>query len=236
MKVLVTGASGNIGTRVTTALKAAPEVDEIVGLSRRRPDPVPDDLTWVSADLGTDDLTDAVRGADVVVHLAWLLQPSHDDDALWRANVVGTRRLLHACAAAGVGAVVHASSLAAYGPGPKERVDESWPTEALHSADCADAFRRAVVDGAAAGPFNVAAEPVLDGAALGRLLDARPVTVPDGLLRGAADLTWRLRRQPTDPGWIDRERTPQGQRGGHRDRRAGRALTPGTDEAPMPAR
>lgn len=76
MKVLVTGASGNIGTRVTTALKAAPEVDEIVGLSRRRPDPVPDDLTWVSADLGTDDLTDAVRGADVVVHLAWLLQPS----------------------------------------------------------------------------------------------------------------------------------------------------------------
>lgn len=60
-----------------------------------------------------------------------------------------------------------------------------------------------MVDGAASGPYNVAAEPVLDGAALGRLLGARPVPVPHRVLRGAVALTWRLRLQPTDPGWVD---------------------------------
>jgi UDP-glucose 4-epimerase len=44
---------------------------------------------------------------------------------------------------------------------------------------------------------------VLDPDELGRILGARPVPVPAGVLRAAADLTWRARLQPTDPGWID---------------------------------
>jgi UDP-glucose 4-epimerase len=44
---------------------------------------------------------------------------------------------------------------------------------------------------------------VLDGPALARILGARPVRVPPGVLRGAAALTWRLRLQPTPPGWVD---------------------------------
>jgi UDP-glucose 4-epimerase len=50
-------------------------------------------------------------------------------------NVDGTARMLAAAAAAGVGAVVVASSVAAYSPGPKDRaVDESWPTEGIPSS------------------------------------------------------------------------------------------------------
>jgi nucleoside-diphosphate-sugar epimerase len=49
----------------------------------------------------------------------------------------------------------------------------------------------------------VAAEPVLDPDELGRILGARPVPVPAGVLRGAAALTWKARLQPTPPGWVD---------------------------------
>jgi nucleoside-diphosphate-sugar epimerase len=69
------------------------------------------------------------RGADAVVHLAWLIQPSRDLSLLWRTNVDGSTRLFRAVAEAGVPALVYASSVGTYSPGPKDDfVDESWPT------------------------------------------------------------------------------------------------------------
>jgi UDP-glucose 4-epimerase len=51
---------------------------------------------------------------------------------MWRTNVVGTERVLAAASAAGVGALVCASSVGAYSPGPKDRqVDEGWPTHGV---------------------------------------------------------------------------------------------------------
>jgi UDP-glucose 4-epimerase len=55
----------------------------------------------------------------------------------------------------------------------------------------------------ARGAYNVAADPVLDPDRLGSLLGARPVAVPTAALRRAADLTWRLRLQPSPVGWVD---------------------------------
>ena len=74
--------------------------------------------------------------------------------------------------------------------------------QAVHSYDIGEAYRLAVT-GDARGPYNVAAEPVVDPIALGRLLHARKVPVPEVVLRGAAALTWKLRLQPSPPGWID---------------------------------
>ncbi len=80
--------------------------------------------------------------------------------------------------------------------------------QAVHSFDVADAYRRALKQ-EVSGAFNIAAEPVLSPQELGRLLEARPVTVPAGLLRGAAALTWRLHLQPTPEGWVEMAfRTP----------------------------
>src|SRR3712207_8347565 len=56
-----------------------------------------------------------------VIHLAWLIQPSRDEAELERVNVVGSRRVFEAAAQAGAGALVHASSIGAYSPGPKDR-------------------------------------------------------------------------------------------------------------------
>jgi nucleoside-diphosphate-sugar epimerase len=74
--------------------------------------------------------------------------------------------------------------------------------QAVHSLDVGEAFRLALHAGVR-GPFNLAADPVLDGPELGRLLGARPVPTSPRVLRAAADLSWRLRLQPTPPGWVD---------------------------------
>jgi nucleoside-diphosphate-sugar epimerase len=74
--------------------------------------------------------------------------------------------------------------------------------QAVHSLDVGEAYRLAVVRDVR-GAFNIAADPVLDPRELGRLLGARPVRMPAGLLRGAAQVTWKLRLQPTPAGWVD---------------------------------
>lgn len=281
MRVVVTGASGNVGTSLLRALAADGEVEEIVGLARRRPVHSFPKTEWRSADVARDDLVSLFRGADCVVHLAWAIQPSHDLAALRRTNVDGSERVFRAVADAGVPALVYASSVGAYSPGPKDRaVDESWPTDgtptsfyarhkaevealldrfqleqaetrvvrlrpalifkrgsgeeqrryflgplfprvlarrgaltvvpdipglrfqAVHTQDVAEAYRLAVA-GDARGAFNVAAEPVLDAPLLADALGARVVPVPVAVARQAVAASWRLRLQPTPPGWLD---------------------------------
>jgi nucleoside-diphosphate-sugar epimerase len=53
------------------------------------------------------------------------------------------------------------------------------------------------------GAFNIAAEPVLDPRELADLMGARQLRVPAGVLRSAADTAWKLRLQPSPPGWVD---------------------------------
>jgi UDP-glucose 4-epimerase len=56
MKVVVTGATGNVGTSTVQALSESSEIDEIVGLARREPDWTPSKTTWVEANVLTADL------------------------------------------------------------------------------------------------------------------------------------------------------------------------------------
>jgi nucleoside-diphosphate-sugar epimerase len=279
MRIVVTGATGNVGTSVLPALAADPAVEEIVGIARRLPGWSNPRTQWVQADVVTSPLEDVFAGADVVIHLAWLIQPSRDAAMLRAVNVDGSRRVFEAAANAGVPALVHASSVGVYSPGPDDRpVDESWPRDgvatsfysrhkaeaerlldayedrmrvvrlrpglifkreaaaeirryfigpllpsplvhprlipllplpdhlvlqAVHSYDVGEAYRLAATREDARGAYNIAADPVLDGATLGRLLGARPVRVPAGVVRAAADLSWRAGLQPTPPGWLD---------------------------------
>ncbi|GAP52135.1 NAD-dependent epimerase/dehydratase [Streptomyces azureus] len=131
MRIVVTGATGNVGTSVVRLLSEDPEVASVLGLARRIPDWSPPKTDWAAVDLASEqsDLVERFTDADAVVHLAWAFQPTHDPAATWRTNVLGGMRVFEAVAAAGVPALVHASSVGAYSPGPKDRaVDESWPT------------------------------------------------------------------------------------------------------------
>ena len=126
------GASGNVGTSLLRSLAAEPAVDSVLGIARRVPKLSFPKTEWALADIGDYDLASLFRGADVVVHLAWAIQPSRSIGALYNVNVAGSKRVFDAVAAAGVPALVYASSVGAYSPGPKTRtVDESWPTEGV---------------------------------------------------------------------------------------------------------
>ena len=156
MRVVVTGASGNVGTSVVRRLLANPEVTSIVGVCRRPPAVRRPRVTWHAADVGVDPLEPVMAGADAVIHLAWQIQPSHDEARLERTNVVGTRRVVDAVVAAGVPTLVYASSVGTYAEGPKDHpVDESWPATgvagSLYSAHKA-AVERLLDSVAAAAP------------------------------------------------------------------------------------
>lgn len=75
--------------------------------------------------------------------------------------------------------------------------------QAVHADDLADAYRRAVLTPTARGAFNVAADPPIDMAVLRRVLGARSVPVRPAALRAVVSATWRMRLQPTPPGWLD---------------------------------
>jgi nucleoside-diphosphate-sugar epimerase len=129
MRVVIVGATGNVGTSLVQALADEPTVESVLGLARRAPAWQAPKTEWAAVDITGDDLVAHFRGADAVVHLAWLFQPSHDPVTTWRVNVGGSARVFQAVRDAQVPALVYASSVGAYSPGPKDRpVDESWPT------------------------------------------------------------------------------------------------------------
>lgn len=132
----MTGASGNVGTSVLQRLVEDPDITAVTGLARRvtREMPFPS-VDWLRADVAVSDLAEIFDGADAVIHLAWAIQPSHDDARLWRTNVLGSSRVFQATALAGVRSLIYASSVGAYSPGPKDpRVDEAWPTDGIASS------------------------------------------------------------------------------------------------------
>ncbi|MEV6162513.1 NAD-dependent epimerase/dehydratase family protein [Streptomyces sp. NPDC052052] len=134
LRVVVTGATGNVGTSVIEALSQDPDVAAVVGLARRLPKMSVPGVEWATVDLSRRDspavLDQYLDGADTVVHLAWRFQPTHAPVLTWRNNVLGSIRVFEAVARAGVPALVHASSVGAYSPGPKVEpgVTEEWPT------------------------------------------------------------------------------------------------------------
>jgi nucleoside-diphosphate-sugar epimerase len=281
VRVVVVGATGNTGTSLLEELAGEPAIDSVLGVARRRPTLEVGKTEWAQADITVDDLVLLFRGADVVVHLAWAIQPSRNLAAVERINVLGSERVFRAVAEAHVPALVYASSVGAYSPGPKDRlVNESWPTDgtptsfyarhkaeverrldrfeqehpdrrvvrlrpgllfkreaatgirrlfagpfllsplikpsrihlvpgipglrvqAVHSRDVGRAYRLAVV-GAVHGPFNIAADPVLDPPTMAEALGARVVPLSARAARALASTSWRLRLQPTPPGWLD---------------------------------
>jgi UDP-glucose 4-epimerase len=133
--VVITGATGNVGTSVIEALARDEAVTSVLGLARRLPTWQAPKTRWAQVDVAHDDLAPHLHAADALIHLAWLIQPTHDPVTTWRANAEGSIRVFDAAAEAGVRTLVYASSVGAYSPGPKDRaVDEGWPTHGWPTA------------------------------------------------------------------------------------------------------
>ncbi|HEX4108407.1 MAG TPA: NAD(P)-dependent oxidoreductase [Solirubrobacteraceae bacterium] len=111
MRVFVTGASGFLGRVVCAQLL---EREHVVGVLVRRAGSEPPGCEPARGDLSdTATLTRALQeaGADCVVHLAAEIATQRSRRRIDEVNVEGTRRLLHACTAAGGPRVVFASTV-----------------------------------------------------------------------------------------------------------------------------
>jgi len=141
MTVLVTGAGGFIGSRLSAALvRDGLSVREMHRTESGRAETVCGDL------LDPVSLRRACEGVDAVVHCAGYAHAMRTPDAdvarrHHETNFIGTRNLAHAAADAGVGRFVHLSSVKAMGAPGSLCVDESW--EALPETPYGCAKRKA---------------------------------------------------------------------------------------------
>ena len=136
-RIVITGASGNVGTALLRRLAADPGYD-IVGIIRRRP---PDtdvyrSVTWHELDLADSDAAQRLPAvfeyARAVVHLAWGFQPTRNTRYLDAVGIAGSRAVCRAAHTAGVGQLVHMSSIGTYAAGRHgHRVSESWSTAGI---------------------------------------------------------------------------------------------------------
>jgi nucleoside-diphosphate-sugar epimerase len=141
MRIVITGASGNVGTALLRKLFEADRGVEVVGVVRRPPEPVGvyRDVRWHGVDLADPGVAAGLiplfDGADAVVHLAWGFQPTRNTAYLEKQGVGGTVAVLQAAHTAKVGHLLHMSSVGAYAPGRYcRRVDESWPATGIPSS------------------------------------------------------------------------------------------------------
>jgi nucleoside-diphosphate-sugar epimerase len=117
-RVLVTGASGGFGSSLLERLAARDGV-EAVAFDLRPPIRPQPGVTYRSGDIRDGDaVADAMRGCDVVVHLAWVVEPSKDRPRTEAIDLGGTRNVLAAMRVTDCGRLVFASSVTAYGASP----------------------------------------------------------------------------------------------------------------------
>jgi nucleoside-diphosphate-sugar epimerase len=204
LTVAVTGPTGTFGFGLLPLLEADPRVTKVVGIARRPFDPGAQGwskLQYRQGDVRDPDaLREAFAGADVVVHLAFLIVGGGGRATTRAVNVEGTLNAFRAAAAAGVRRFVYASSVAAYGFHSDNPVGmtEDWPTRPagrLFYAQEKAELEQLLQEEAAQhpelevyllrppvvlGPHTVGGKDVLPGplAPLGRRLGLRRLPVP----------------------------------------------------------
>ena len=113
----MTGPTGDIGRAAIRELERHPEIERIVGMARRPFEPAEhgwERTEYVQGDiLDADSLAGLVDGADVVVHLAFII--FGDQEETRRNNLEGSRNVFEAAVGAGAKRLVYTSSVAAYG-------------------------------------------------------------------------------------------------------------------------
>src|SRR5205814_2305126 len=136
MRYLITGGSGYIGSRLIERLADSDDTDRIVIADIRPPRSFHPKVSFSKLDVrdgpGVRQLLEREH-PDALVHLAFVLNPMHDEDAMYEIDVGGTQNVLAAASAAGVGQVLVTSSATAYGAFPDNPVpiDEEQPVRGV---------------------------------------------------------------------------------------------------------
>ena len=204
LTVAVTGPTGTFGAGLVPLLQAEERVERVIGIARRPFDPAERGWTKMEYRRGDvrdpDALREAFEGADVVVHLAFLITGNASRATTRAINVDGTLNVFRAATAVDAARFVYASSVAAYGfhRDNPETLSEDWPVRSasrlFYAQEKAELEHLLAVESTGApdidlyllrppivlGPHAVGAKDVLPGppAPIGRRLFARPRRLP----------------------------------------------------------
>jgi UDP-glucose 4-epimerase len=213
LTVAVTGPTGEIGQAVVTALERASEVRRVLGMARRPFDPAT--RGWKNVAYRRGDVLDRgavaelVKGADVVVHLAFVIMGGAEESRA--VNLEGSRNVFEAACSAGVKRLVYASSVAAYGfhrDNPQPLTEEAaarGSAEHYYSAQKAEVetLLRDVLDGSSTEAY-VFRPCIVGGPGAQLLIDSLPYTQLSERLprtvRGLLDGVPMLKPVLPDPG------------------------------------
>jgi UDP-glucose 4-epimerase len=136
MRYVVTGGSGYIGSRLVEGLGEREDTERIVIADVKPPRSFRPKTEWAELDVrdagAARDLLARER-PDVLIHLAFVLNPIKDEQLMYDIDVNGTHNVLEAASQAGVGHVLVTSSTTAYGAFPDNPVPitEDWPVRGV---------------------------------------------------------------------------------------------------------
>ncbi len=121
MRILVTGAAGQVGTDLLPILRERGDEVAVFDVSPR-PEGCPEAVAWTRGDVTLrSEVFDAVQAArpEIVFHLAAILSARGETmpHQAWRVNMDGTLNVLEAARTFACEQVFFASTIAAFGPG-----------------------------------------------------------------------------------------------------------------------
>jgi len=147
-RVLVTGASGYVGTHLVEALCASDRTEIVVGLDARTSPLEHPRYLHMQKDI-REPLDELMRShrIETVVHLAYVLAPMHDKSQMEDINLRGATNVLESCARAGAAHLLCASSTTVYGFHPDNEVPLTEDSPLRANGDCTYAENKARIEG-----------------------------------------------------------------------------------------
>jgi nucleoside-diphosphate-sugar epimerase len=154
LTVAVTGAAGYIASKVIQALDRDEQVERVLGFDVASPKVQSKKLIFDEVDVRNPALKARFQGVDVVIHLAFIMDPIRDEGLMRDVNVNGSQNVFTCAAEAGVRKIVYTSSATVYGAHPDNSVpltedaplranlDFSYPAHKLEVEYVVREFRR----------------------------------------------------------------------------------------------
>ena len=130
MRIFITGISGYLGGLLLKAMDKDEAIEKVIGVDVREPSFKPDKLEFHTGDVRDPGLAKHMRGADAVLHMAFILDEIKDKTLTDDININGSRNVFDCALEAGVPWVVFLSSMAAFAgfpDNPMPIMDDDYP-------------------------------------------------------------------------------------------------------------
>jgi nucleoside-diphosphate-sugar epimerase len=154
LTVAVTGAAGYVAGRLIEKLEEDDAVDRVVGFDIRPPSVRSKKLVFDDVDVRNPNLRQRFENVDIVVHLAFVMDPIQDENLIRDINVNGSQNVFKCAAQAGVKKVIYTSTALVYGAHPdnpipltedsplRANLDFNYPAHKLEVEYMINEFRR----------------------------------------------------------------------------------------------